>query len=65
MRFRIIATARAYQAERCDLASAVQLAIEYDPAPPLDSGSAEKASPETTRTVLAGLAAADANWVCG
>jgi len=34
-------------------------------AAPLDSGSTEKASPETTRTVLAGLAAADANWVCG
>jgi len=48
-----------------DLASAVQLAIEYDPAPPLDSGSAEKASPETTRTVLAGLAAAGADWVRG
>lgn len=46
-----------------DLASAVQLVIEYDPAPPLDSGSAEKASPATTKAVLAGLAAAGAGWV--
>jgi len=29
-----------------DLARAIQLAIEYDPEPPFDSGSTEKASPE-------------------
>ena len=28
------------------VASAIQLAIEYDPEPPFDSGSIEKASPE-------------------
>ena len=29
-----------------DVAQAIQLAIEYDPQPPFDSGSTEKASPE-------------------
>jgi transcriptional regulator GlxA family with amidase domain len=29
-----------------DLAQAIQLAIEYDPQPPFDSGSTEKASPQ-------------------
>jgi transcriptional regulator GlxA family with amidase domain len=29
-----------------DVARAIQLAIEYDPEPPFDSGSIEKASPE-------------------
>ena len=29
-----------------DMARAIQLAIEYDPEPPFDSGSTEKASPE-------------------
>jgi len=29
-----------------DIARAIQLAIEYDPEPPFDSGSTEKASPE-------------------
>ena len=28
------------------MAQAIQLAIEYDPEPPFDSGSIEKASPE-------------------
>jgi putative intracellular protease/amidase len=30
-----------------DLAKAIQLALEYDPAPPVDSGSFHKATPET------------------
>ncbi len=30
-----------------DLARAAQLGFEYDPSPPFDSGSVEKASPET------------------
>jgi hypothetical protein len=29
-----------------DTARAIQLAIEYDPEPPFDSGSTSKASPE-------------------
>jgi transcriptional regulator GlxA family with amidase domain len=29
-----------------DMAQAIQLAIEYDPEPPFDSGSAAKAAPE-------------------
>ena len=32
-----------------ELAGAIQLIIEYDPEPPLDSGSLEKASPATIR----------------
>ena len=32
-----------------ELAEALQLVIEYDPQPPFDSGSLEKASPETFR----------------
>jgi transcriptional regulator GlxA family with amidase domain len=31
-----------------DVAKAIQLAIEYDPAPPFDAGSPEKAGPELT-----------------
>jgi transcriptional regulator GlxA family with amidase domain len=46
-----------------DVARAIQLAIEYDPAPPFSSGSAEKASPATARAVLAGLAARGADWL--
>ena len=46
-----------------DTARAIQLAIEYDPAPPFGSGSAEKARPETAVAVLAGLAARGADWV--
>src|SRR4029077_10975667 len=34
-----------------DIARAVQLAIEYDPQPPYDSGSPVKASPEVTALV--------------
>lgn len=34
-----------------DVAKAIQLGIEYDPAPPFDSGSPEKASPELVELV--------------
>jgi len=34
-----------------DVARALQLAIEYDPAPPFDSGSPAKASPATLAAV--------------
>ncbi len=34
-----------------DLARAAQLGLEYDPSPPFDSGSVEKASPETVEMV--------------
>lgn len=34
-----------------DVAKAIQLGIEYDPAPPFDSGSPEKASPGTVEAV--------------
>ncbi len=36
-------------------AKAVQLTIEYDPQPPFDSGSVEKASPEIVKKVKASL----------
>ncbi len=36
-----------------EVASAVQLGIEYNPEPPLDSGSPEKADPEITKLVAA------------
>lgn len=42
-----------------DLARAVQLAIEYDPEPPFDAGSPEKAGPEITALVREALAAAN------
>ena len=38
-------------------AQAIQLGIEYDPQPPFDSGSVEKAAPETVE-LIRGLAAA-------
>ena len=34
-----------------DLARAIQLGIEYDPAPPFDSGSPEKADPELVELI--------------
>jgi len=34
-----------------DFAKAVQLMIEYDPEPPFDSGSTDKAAPELVRTI--------------
>ena len=34
-----------------DVAKAIQLGIEYDPAPPFDSGSPEKASPELVELI--------------
>jgi hypothetical protein len=48
-----------------DFARAIQLGIEYDPAPPFDCGSAERASPATTRAVLAGLSSRGAQWLPG
>jgi putative intracellular protease/amidase len=40
-----------------DVAKAIQLGIEYDPEPPFDAGSVEKAAPETVELIRA-LAAA-------
>jgi putative intracellular protease/amidase len=40
-----------------ELAQAIQLGIEYDPQPPFDSGSVEKASPEIVELVRAVAAA--------
>jgi putative intracellular protease/amidase len=40
-----------------EVAKAIQLGIEYDPQPPFDSGSVEKAAPETVE-LIRGLAAA-------
>lgn len=39
-----------------ETARAIQLAIEYDPRPPFDAGSVEKAGPETVRLVEAAYA---------
>jgi transcriptional regulator GlxA family with amidase domain len=36
-----------------DLAQSIQLFIEYDPQPPFDSGSPEKADPDIVRLVRA------------
>jgi len=41
------------------VAQAIQLGIEYDPAPPYDTGSLEKAPPELVELVRAGLAEED------
>lgn len=46
-----------------DTAKVIQLAIEYDPAPPFDSGSLEKADPASAQAVRAGLAARGADWL--
>jgi hypothetical protein len=40
-----------------EVAQAIQLGIEYDPQPPFDSGSTEKAAPEIVELVR-GIAAA-------
>lgn len=40
-------------------ARAIQLGIEYDPAPPFDSGSAEQASPEVIGAILDGTITMD------
>jgi transcriptional regulator GlxA family with amidase domain len=42
-----------------DVAKAIQLGIEYDPAPPFDSGSPEKAAPELV-DLIRGLEGVDA-----
>ena len=42
-----------------EMAQAVQLGIEYDPDPPFDSGSPEKAAPEIVELVTAAARAAD------
>src|SRR5262245_53557788 len=42
-----------------EVAQAVQLGIEYDPEPPLDAGSPEKAPPEIVELVTAVFAAQD------
>jgi transcriptional regulator GlxA family with amidase domain len=41
-----------------DAARRIQLAIEYDPQPPFDAGSPEKAGPELVQSTLEGFAAA-------
>ena len=46
-----------------DIARAIQLGIEYDPAPPFDSGSVEKASAATAQAVLGGLSSRGAQWL--
>jgi transcriptional regulator GlxA family with amidase domain len=38
-----------------ELAQAIQLGIEYDPQPPFDSGSLEKADPQVVDAVMAVL----------
>jgi transcriptional regulator GlxA family with amidase domain len=43
-----------------DAAKAIQLAIEYDPEPPFDSGSVQKAAPETVQQVRAAVEARQA-----
>jgi hypothetical protein len=40
-----------------DIAKAIQLAIEYDPQPPFDSGSLSKASADTVELVRRVIAA--------
>jgi cyclohexyl-isocyanide hydratase len=47
-------------AELCgeQLARGIQLGLEYDPAPPFDSGTPERATPELVQNVLDRLAAA-------
>ncbi len=54
--------ALALAAELCgrEVAQAIQLGIEYDPAPPLDAGSPEKAPPAIREAVLARVRARDA-----
>ncbi len=39
------------------VAEAIQLGIEYDPQPPFDSGSPDKASPEAVELIRTGIAA--------
>lgn len=43
-----------------DVAQAVQLGIEYDPQPPFDAGSPDKARPDTVELVRAVVEASDA-----
>jgi hypothetical protein len=47
------------------IARAIQLGIEYDPAPPFDCGSAGKAGQATMAAALAGLSARSAEWLPG
>jgi transcriptional regulator GlxA family with amidase domain len=46
-----------------EVARAVQLGIEYDPQPPFDSGSKEKADPTTIALVAAAMAGRGAEWI--
>ena len=48
-----------------EVAQAIQLGIEYDPQPPFDSGSTEKAAPETVELVRAVAAARRARDAAG
>jgi transcriptional regulator GlxA family with amidase domain len=47
-----------------EVTQAIQLAIEYDPQPPYDSGSPTKASPAVVDAVSAAFAASD-DWLAG
>jgi transcriptional regulator GlxA family with amidase domain len=47
-----------------EAAQAIQLAIEYDPQPPFDSGSPAKASPAVVDAVTAALSSSD-DWLAG
>jgi transcriptional regulator GlxA family with amidase domain len=48
-----LALALAVELAGRDVAEAIQLGIEYDPAPPLDAGNAARARPEVREAVLA------------
>jgi transcriptional regulator GlxA family with amidase domain len=48
-----------------DMARAIQLAIEYDPQPPYDTGSPEKAGPELVTMVASLMAAGSAQAAAG
>ena len=46
-----------------EAAQAVQLGIEYDPEPPFDAGSPEKAAPAIVETVTAAFSALEAEFI--
>ena len=48
-----------------EVAQAIQLGIEYDPQPPFDSGSTEKAAPEIVELVRSVAAARRARNAAG
>jgi len=48
-----------------EIAQAIQLGIEYDPEPPFDAGSPEKAPAETVELVRAVIAQSEAEAAAG